>query len=189
MYTKYLQPMRDQPLKMLEIGLGCDMNYGPGKSYYTWLEFFPHVELYYIEYDAECAAKWTDKTMGATIFAGDQSNVTFLEEFIASTGGDFDVIVDDGGHTMRQQIVSFETLFPAVRPGGIYFCEDLQTSYDVNYGGGENMKGTMLETIKGSLDNLILGRPANVGAWTAVAGTDCMREICAFSKKELGVIY
>lgn len=22
--------------------------YGPGKSYYTWLEYFPNVDLYYI---------------------------------------------------------------------------------------------------------------------------------------------
>lgn len=31
MYEKYLSSYRDTPLKMLEIGLGCDMNYGPGK--------------------------------------------------------------------------------------------------------------------------------------------------------------
>lgn len=37
--------MRDRPLKMLEIGLGCNMNYGPGHSYKTWLEFFPNVDM------------------------------------------------------------------------------------------------------------------------------------------------
>jgi hypothetical protein len=47
-YEKYLEPIRDKPLKMLEIGLGCNMAYGPGKSYYTWLEFLPNVDLYYI---------------------------------------------------------------------------------------------------------------------------------------------
>jgi hypothetical protein len=57
-YEKYLEPIRDKPLKMLEIGLGCNMGYGPGKSYYTWLEFLPNVDLYYIEYDKECVEKW-----------------------------------------------------------------------------------------------------------------------------------
>jgi hypothetical protein len=57
-YEKYLEPIRDKPLKMLEIGLGCDMSYGPGKSYYTWQEFLPNVDLYYIEYDKECVRKW-----------------------------------------------------------------------------------------------------------------------------------
>jgi hypothetical protein len=46
MYEKYLPTYRDKRLKMLEIGLGCGMSYGPGVSYYTWLEYFPHVNLY-----------------------------------------------------------------------------------------------------------------------------------------------
>lgn len=58
-YEKYLEPIRDKPLKMLEIGLGCDMTYGPGKSYYTWLEFLPNVDMYYIEYNKECVEKWS----------------------------------------------------------------------------------------------------------------------------------
>ena len=44
-YEKYLEPIRDRKLKMLEIGLGCNMNYGPGASYHTWLEFLPNVDL------------------------------------------------------------------------------------------------------------------------------------------------
>ena len=44
-YEKYLEPLRDRKLKMLEIGLGCDMSYGPGASYHTWLEYLPNVEL------------------------------------------------------------------------------------------------------------------------------------------------
>src|SRR5450432_4049187 len=92
MYQKYFEPMRDQPLKMLEIGLGCDMNYGPGASYYTWLEYFPNVDLYYIEYDKACAEKWASSTTGATIFSGDQADIPFLKDFLVQTGGNFDVI-------------------------------------------------------------------------------------------------
>lgn len=32
LYQKYLQPIRHRPLKLLEIGLGCDMGYSPGAS-------------------------------------------------------------------------------------------------------------------------------------------------------------
>lgn len=46
MYDKHFPAIRERRVKMLEIGLGCDMSYGPGKSYYTWLEYFPDVELY-----------------------------------------------------------------------------------------------------------------------------------------------
>jgi len=189
MYHKYLEPLRDQPLKMLEIGLGCDMGYGPGASYYTWLEFLPNVDLYYIEYDAKCAKKWASKTTGATIFPGDQANVTFLNEFLEATGGNFDVIIDDGGHSMNQQLTSIDTLFKSVKPNGVYFIEDLQTSYmDFGYGGGEKKEGTTMERIKTSLEDIMPSRPMSEPmkeTWSI----DCMREVCAFHKKVPGVVY
>jgi hypothetical protein len=99
MYEHRFAPLRDQHIKFLEIGLGCTMDYGPGASYFTWLEYFSHVDLYFIEYDEECAAKWANKSGEATIFTGDQADAQFLEKFIVESGGDFDVIIDDGGHT------------------------------------------------------------------------------------------
>lgn len=188
MYEKYLEPLRDQPLKMLEIGLGCDMSYGPGASYHTWLEYLPNVDLYYIEYDAACATKWANTTTGATIFTGDQADVPFLEKFKAETGGKFDVIVDDGGHTMKQQKTSLDTLFESVKPGGLYFVEDLQTSYWPDYGGGMNVKTTFVEQVKKSLDGLMLSKP-EPSFMTDVYSIDCMKEVCAFSKRSPGEIY
>jgi hypothetical protein len=187
MYSKYLEPLRDRPLKMLEIGLGCDMSYGPGASYHTWLEYFPHVDLYYIEYDAACAEKWAASTTGATVFTGDQADIPFLRKFLLETGGEFDVIIDDGGHTMTQQLNSFDTLFPSVKPGGIYFCEDLHTSYLPQYGGESGKRDTMMERIKGSLDELVNSNfaPPKHEIMKDIWSIDCMREVCAFSKKEL----
>jgi len=189
MYAKYLEPMRTKRIKMLEIGLGCDMSYGPGKSYYTWLEYLPNVDLYFIEYDGACAEKWGTAMTGATIFAGDQSDIPFLEAFVEATGGDFDVIVDDGGHTMIQQLVSFEHLFGAVKPGGLYFAEDLQTSYWDVYGGGEGVEKTFMNMVKGSLDDMMNPSRNKKGAMEEVFSVDCMREVCAFSKQELGLKY
>ena len=48
---------------------------------------------------------------------------------VAAQVGPFDIIVDDGGHRMREQRMSLETLFKHVKPGGVYLCEDLHTSY------------------------------------------------------------
>jgi hypothetical protein len=194
MYQKYLEPLRDQKLKMLEIGLGCNMNYGPGASYYTWLEFLPNVELYYIEYNKACAEKWAHKTDRATIFTGDQADVEFLKRFLFESGGEFDVIIDDGGHTMKQQLTSFDTLFgSAVKPGGVYFIEDLQTSYMPHYGGSDKMgkprEGTMMERIKGFLDEFYEGDRPKHGEMREVYSVDCMKEVCAFFRKEVGVEY
>lgn len=188
MYEKYLEPLRDEPLKMLEIGLGCDMSYGPGASYHTWLEFFPNVDLYYIEYDAECAEKWAANTTGATIFTGDQADVAFLKKFLNETGGAFDVIIDDGGHTMVQQKTSIDILFDSVKPGGLYFVEDLATSYAPKYGGGPGVETTFVERVKASLDGMMLSKPSPY-FMAYVYSVDCMKEVCAFSKKMPGEIY
>lgn len=32
LYSKYLDSIRNDQLRLLEIGLGCDMSYGPGQS-------------------------------------------------------------------------------------------------------------------------------------------------------------
>jgi len=188
MYEKHLQPMRDRPLKMLEIGLGCNMDYGPGHSYKTWLEFFPNVDMYYIEYDAACVEKWAANITDAKVFTGDQSDTVFLHDFIAQSGGGFDIIVDDGGHTMQQQIVSLNTLFDIVLPGGIYFCEDLATSYDPGYGATAGQK-TMMQMIGELLHDLnknLGGAPPMTNDISReMRSIECGEEICAFFKKEL----
>lgn len=40
---------------MLEIGLGCDMGYGPGASLKLWHAFLPCAKISFVEYD-RCAA-------------------------------------------------------------------------------------------------------------------------------------
>jgi trans-aconitate methyltransferase len=51
-----------------------------------------------------------------------------LNEFIENVGGNFDLIIDDGGHTMKQQQLSFGVLFKHLKKGGVYIIEDLHTS-------------------------------------------------------------
>ncbi|KAI0124720.1 hard-surface induced protein 5 [Xylariales sp. AK1849] len=193
MYDKYFPPIRHQKIKMLEIGLGCDMLYGPGKSYHTWLEYFPHVDLYYMEYDAACAAKWAAETTGATIYSGDQADPVFLQKFIDETGGEFDVIIDDGGHSMNQQQVSLNTLWKIVKPGGMYFVEDLETSYIGVYGGdvsgGKDPKVyTMAKMIYELIDDKLQPDGTRHAMSLEMRSIECQRQICAFFKKEMGTI-
>jgi len=45
-------------VKLLEIGLGCNMNYGPGASYELWRSYFnENVDIYFIEYNCNCAKR------------------------------------------------------------------------------------------------------------------------------------
>ena len=161
--------------------------YGPGASYYTWLEYLPSVDLYYIESDAACAAKYGHETANAHVFTGDQADASFLMRFAAETAqdGQFDVIVDDGGHTMKQQLTSLMHLWPTVRPGGIYVIEDLQTSYQEGYGGDPmTTGGTKHTTIKHLfqiVDDIMTGRNS-LPISRDVLSVDCMPEICTLRK-------
>ncbi len=38
------------------------------------------------------------------VHVGDQANATFLQSLVQATPGGFDIIIDDGGHTMDQQL-------------------------------------------------------------------------------------
>lgn len=161
------------------------MAYGPGASYYTWLDYFTNVDLYYIEYDAACAKQWANKTEHATIFAGDQASAPFLQEFIDKTGGNFDVIIDDGGHTMDQQRTSLSVLWPHVKPSGIYFIEDLATSYIASFGGQYEGPNTMMGDLKSMLDdiNRVAGHPDKSPISKDVSRFEFTQECAALTKR------
>ena len=55
---------------------------------------------------------------GLNILVGDQGDPKVLDEWIQQSGGEFDVIIDDGGHIQCQIWTSFEKLWPTVKPGG-----------------------------------------------------------------------
>jgi hypothetical protein len=41
----------------------------------------------------------------------------------------FDIIIDDGSHLSAHQIATFEHLYGALREGGVYVVEDVQTPF------------------------------------------------------------
>ncbi len=84
---------------------------------------------------------------------------------------------------MRQQRTSFSVLYPkALRPGGIYFVEDLQTSVLKHY---IDEQPTMSELIKNDLLTLMHEQAHSEQGTGFVEQTwsvDCSRQLCAYSK-------
>jgi hypothetical protein len=80
---------------------------------------------------------------------GDQTNINDLKKCVDGEKP-FDIIIDDGGHSMKQQQVSFGFLIDYIKPGGIYILEDLHTSFRPEYieHDCEYISYTMLELIK-----------------------------------------
>lgn len=50
-YTRFLSHARFKPLHILEIGLGCNMGYGPGASLKLWRAYLPCAKISYLEYN------------------------------------------------------------------------------------------------------------------------------------------
>jgi hypothetical protein len=48
-------------------------------------------------------------------------------------GGELDLVVDDASHLYAQTRTSFATLFPKIRPGGLYIIEDWSWSFQEPY--------------------------------------------------------
>lgn len=55
--------------------------------------------------------------------------LALTDEFFGD--GPLDLIIDDASHLYHESKVSFETLFPLLRPGGLYVIEDWKWSHEV----------------------------------------------------------
>ncbi len=116
--------MRYRSVKFLEIGIG---GYGyriGGESLLAWRAFFPRAKI--VACDIE--HKPDIKIPGVKVYQLDQSSVGDLEA-VQQTEGPFDIIIDDGSHFSRHQILTFKKLFGSLTEGGIYVVEDVMTSF------------------------------------------------------------
>jgi hypothetical protein len=124
-YEMLFSPLRNQKLRLLEIGVL------EGDSLRLWAAYFPSAQIFGI--DIQDKSKH-DTPRIKTLIA-DQGKRADLANMIAATGGNFDIVLDDGGHVMAQQQISFAVLFSALKSGGLYIIEDIHTSFPDLYPG------------------------------------------------------
>jgi SAM-dependent methyltransferase len=119
---RFFEPMRDMPIKLLEIGVGG------GESVLTWLEYFPNAKVFGVDLVSK-TNPWN--TPGASdndryeFFCGSQSDYYFWQTFTATFGGGFNIIIDDGSHYASDMKAAFTSLWHHLKSGGIYVVEDL----------------------------------------------------------------
>jgi hypothetical protein len=126
-YEQYFSNIRNKKLVFLEIG------FGGGSSARMWEEYFPEAELHYLEI-LNLDIKDYHLSPRSHLHIGHQADELFLF-LLANHIGEFDVIIDDGGHQIDDQIFTLKCLFSYVKSGGVYVIEDLHTSYWKPFGG------------------------------------------------------
>ncbi len=116
-----------------------------------WRDYFGDAaRIIGVDSDPRCLAFSDDQTQ---VILGNQDDRDFLRSLRENLGS-VDIVIDDGGHRMSEQIATFEELWPAVVDGGVYLTEDVCTSYWPEYGGGYREPASFIEYAKGLIDKM-----------------------------------
>lgn len=147
-YHKHLNNYRNKNVTLVEVGV---QNGGSLDMWSTYMR--PDSKIIGIDIDPACASLVYNKS-NINVVIGNQEDPKFWDQFLV-TIPEIDIFIDDGGHKMRQQIVTFEKVFPKLKVGGIYICEDIHTSYWNDQGGSGYKKSTsFIEYAKDFVDVL-----------------------------------
>lgn len=127
----YEQYLPKEPKRILEIGVK------EGRSLAMWAEYFPNAEVHGLDLFAEPnideVRSWLlaeDKPFNnICLHQGNQCDWLFLEQLRKF---DFDVIIDDGSHNSRDQMITFFGLYN----GKQYYIEDIQCNEEDFYSQG-----------------------------------------------------
>jgi hypothetical protein len=122
---------RLEPLNICEIGLciggpevttgSIDRSVTDAPSMRMWHEYFPNARLYGVDI-SDFSELQTERFKFVRADCGDAAQL----QKVVDLGVPFDVVIDDGSHAPFHQQRAFLSLFPTVRPGGLFIIEDIQ---------------------------------------------------------------
>ena len=166
-YEDVFAPFKNEHLKILEIGVQ------EGSSLRVWRDYFPHSQI--VGIDIDVASLYSEERIMTHLI--DQSDESALE-WLLKEYEYFDIVIDDGGHYSKQQIISLNRLLPQTKR--IYCIEDLDTSYSEIFP-EYSPKGeeTIVMNLKGIIDQVVLDK-------LDIEKIDFRKRFCAIYKKGEG---
>ncbi len=116
-YEPLFEPWRDKPVRLLEIGALY------GASTIMWDKYFPYGDITVVDIQDRSTLKNIEGRIDPNrtrVLIGD----AYTQEF-ADKLGTFDIINDDGPHSIDSMIKCLELYFPKLNPGGFLIIEDI----------------------------------------------------------------
>lgn len=128
LYELLLQPYRDQPITLIEVGQDAAPARGkklPQPETAVWRDYFSQAQIIGLtpgDMSAHAGARLRFHTVDAT-----------SREALRAVAAELpvvDVVIDDGSHASHEQQFAFVELFGRLRSGGMYIIEDLRWQPD-----------------------------------------------------------
>lgn len=117
-YEKEFEPYREKRIDVLEIGIET------GGSLKLWKEYFLNSKsIIGIDITDDKVDNKFKNIDGVSMYFGDAYDKTFSDKF-----GQFDIIIDDGPHTLESQLKSIELYLPKLKKNGLFVIEDIQST-------------------------------------------------------------
>jgi len=119
-FGRYCNPAYGRNVRMMEIGIQS------GGSMMMWQHAFGNNLDLLVGADINPATKaWEKFGDNIKVVIGSQADVSFLQQIKGNYSSGFDIILDDGSHVPNHAFVTFASMWPLIRPGGVYLIEDV----------------------------------------------------------------
>lgn len=121
-YEPILEEVRNLPLNFLEVGTFR------GASIVAWLDYFPNANIYTMDIFERVKAEDIEVLKDDRVhWMKINSTGKDVTEQVKKEWGDveFDFIIDDGSHLLKDQRDTFSNLYPLLKSQGTYWIEDI----------------------------------------------------------------
>lgn len=161
-----------------------------GGSVIFFCEYFNPKKMVAIDFQLECVdldnyiKKRSLESKVIPYYSTNQADSHKLNDIIAKEFGDelLDIVIDDASHFLEETRASFNTLFPKLKPGGIYVIEDWQWVHSQHKSLLENFKN------KSPLTNIIFEIIMTCGSAANIIDEIVVTDNLCFIRRGVGYI-
>ena len=127
-YSKYFKDIRDTPVNLLEIGIMR------GHGLLAWQRYFKAGKVTGIDNEMDSSRILTMHQLALDFPEFKRTKQEYMDStnpdhWLGFTPGEFDIIIDDGGHHPDTQLGTFACAWKYLKSGGLYFIEDISHRY------------------------------------------------------------